>query len=136
MVATQEQRNKRYFSFSLFGCFKTPYITVMGCCFPCLRWADTMDRGTKEQAPLLAYRKAFAAFLTLTVLHCYTYGISSVALVVLGVWYRQKLRENYNIESGIKGSIAMDIAAWMFCQPCAIIQEAREQSTTRSQNAV
>lgn len=119
------------FSFSLFGCFDAPHVSVMGCCFPCLQWADTMDRGTVDQKPLLPYWQAFAAFFTLLVLHCYTCGLSSLALIGMGVWFRQKLRETYSIEGGTPGSLAADILAWACCQPCAIIQEARERSIPR-----
>lgn len=117
------------FSFSLFGCFATPHISVMGCCCPCLQWADTMDRGTMDGKPLLTYWKAFGAFFGLLTLHGYSWGVSWLALVAMGVWFRQKLRENYVLENRTPGSVGMDILAWVFCQPCAIIQEARERSS-------
>jgi len=118
------------FSFSIFGCFDAlnadgmPLPCLMGCFCPALRWAHTVD-GT------LPYWKAVFAFLILTALHCYTYGVSSILVVALGVFYRQKLRQKYGIEGGAK-SVAMDILVWLCCQPCAIIQEAREESVVRS----
>jgi len=60
-------------------------------------------------------------------------GISSIALIIVGVYYRQKLRESYDIdslESGSKITVTMDFLLWCFCQPCVIIQEAREETTT------
>jgi len=119
--------NPKDFAFHIFGCLGSPNICVMGFCCPCLRWADTMD-----QRGLLPYWKAFCAFFLLSVLHCYTWGISSLLVVALGVFYRQKLRASHEIESGSPMSIATDALLWLCCSPCAIIQEAREESITHS----
>jgi len=135
MFAQEKRRDKdpnpKDFGFSLLGCFAAGRVAVMGCFCPCLRWADTMDR-----MDILPYWKAFAAFFALLVLHCYSWGISSLVLVALGVWFRQKLRNHHGIENATAGSVAMDILAWLCCQPCAIIQEAREESIPRSSSNV
>jgi len=111
------------YSFGIFGCFSAPNVCVMGCCCPCLTWADTMDK-----KGFLSYWKAFFAFFLLTVLYGFTWGIAPILVVVLGTIYRQKLRKSYDIENGTFKTVALDVLAWLCCQPCAIIQEAREES--------
>jgi len=125
--------NSSGFTFGIFGCFAAlnadgmPWPCLMGCFCPCLRWAHTVDG-----QGLLPYWKAFFAFFILTALHSYSYGVSSILVVGLGVVYRQKLRKKYQIEGGTK-SVAMDVLVWLCCQPCAIIQEAREESVLHQQ---
>jgi len=130
------------FSFSIFGCLAEPKLCVLAFCCPCLAWADTMDQN--KDKGLLHYWPAFLFFFGLLVLAPYTMGISSLFIVGLGVYYRQKLRQaNSSLvhsgegtdekhASGKKVTLALDILFWCFCQPCAIIQEAREESVTRS----
>lgn len=117
------------FSFSLFGCFSVPRMCFLGCCCPCLMWADTLER-----KGLLSFWKAFAAFFGLIWLHMYTMGISSIVLIVLGIVYRQKLRGIYQIKKGSADTVCWDILAWSFCQSCAIIQEAREDAVLHTFN--
>lgn len=115
------------FSFSLFGFLGDRNMCLLGCCCPCLVWSDSLER--KE---LLSFWKAFAAFFGLLLLHSYTMGVSSLFIVVIGVFFRQKLRAGYEMENGTPKSVAIDVLAWCFCQPCAIIQEAREESVLRN----
>jgi len=119
------------FSFSLFGCFGDWKICVMGCLCPHLRWADTVD-----QKKLLAFWKAFLVFFGLVMLHAYTWGISSLVMIIVGVVYRQKLRQHYQIEHGAAYTLAQDFLAWFCCMPCAIIQEARESGVQRGQAGI
>lgn len=118
------------FSFPAFGCIGGDLkLFALGFCCPCLAWANTVERRLK-----VPYWQAFLAFFGLMLLNAYTMGISFIALVLLGVFYRQKLRTSYEIESfesGSKSTVAMDFLLWCFCQPCAIIQEAREETATR-----
>jgi len=115
------------FSFSIFGFLGDRNMCLLGCFCPCLAWADTLDRND-----LLSFWKAFTAFFGLMLLHVYTMGISSIFVVVIGVVFRQKLRAGYDMETGTPRSIGMDALVWCFCQPCAIIQEAREESVVRN----
>jgi len=117
------QYPQKDFSSSLFDCFGDPNICVVGCCCPFLRWADTTD-----QKGLLSYWKAFFIMFSLMLLHVYTAGLTSIVAIMVGVYYRQKLRRKYGIDAGTGGSIFMDVLSWMCCQPCAIIQEAREDA--------
>lgn len=115
--------NQRHFSFGLFECFYAPSICILGCCCPAMTWSSTLDR-----QGYLKFFKAFSVLLMLIVLNSYSYGLSTVGVVVAGVYYRQKLRKTYQIENGSGRTVACDILAWTFCTTCAVIQEAREEA--------
>jgi len=120
------------FSFALLD-MSDPNLCVVGCCCPWLRWADTMDRHG-----YMSYWKAFFAtfcFMLLLITVCESiYDVPYIAVAIyisnalLGVFYRQKLRDHFLKESGTFKSLVKDCYAWFLCQPCAIIQEAREHA--------
>jgi Cys-rich protein (TIGR01571 family) len=120
----RQDRPQGEFSNSLFGCLTDPNLCVVGCCCPMIRWADTMDR-----TGLMTYWKAFFVMFILALLHPYTLAITTVIVWVVGTAYRQKLRAHYGIEKGGKTVVA-DLFAWVCCQCCAVIQEAREEAAT------
>jgi len=115
------------FKFPLFGCLSDLKLCVLGCFCPCLAWANTMDQhfGT--------YWLAFFAFFGLTVLEFYTWGIPFLFIVAMGVYYRQKHRERHGTVSSCS-TLTTDILSWLICQPCAIIQEAREDVKDEKQS--
>jgi len=119
------------FSFDLCSCLSDPKICVIGFCCPCMRWADTLDR-----QGVLQYWLAFLAMFSLTLLNIYTNGISLIPVAILGVIYRQQLREHFEIENKTVSSVAYDCIVWLCCQPCAIIQEAREETVQRGTPSV
>lgn len=119
------------FSFHIFGCFETPKLCALGFFCPFLAWANTLDR-----RGLLSFWKAFLAFFSLLLLHIYTEGVSSLLVIALGVYFRQKLRSSFEIEHRTTQTVAMDTALWLCCQPCAIIQEAREEAVVRKASEV
>lgn len=123
------------FSFNLFD-LSDANVSIIGLCCPMLRWADTMDHHG-----LISYWKAFFStfcFMLLLITVCessYDLPYIMVAMyltnVAFGVFYRQKLRDHFQKEAGTFKSLANDVAAWFFCLPCAIIQEAREDAIQR-----
>jgi Cys-rich protein (TIGR01571 family) len=114
-------RSPTRFSFGICGCINAPNICVLGFCCPFMTWASTLDRHG-----MMPFFKAFLTMLLLALSSSYTYGMSAVILVALGVYYRQKIRMAYAIESNTQRTIFLDVLVWSFCQPCAIVQEARE----------
>lgn len=96
-----------------------------------MRWADTLD-----QQEVLSYWPAFLAMFGLSLLHIYTNAISVVFVVMLGVFYRQKLRQRFEIDNKTPTTVMHDVLAWLCCQPCAIIQEAREEAIQRGMPGV
>jgi len=122
-IDLQDREHRKDFSFSLFGCFGDMNVCLVGCCCPCLRWADTVDR-----KQLLPYWWAFSLMFGLMLLHVYTMGLSTLIACIVGITYRQRLRKRYGFDSGTLGTLAYDSMAWFCCQPCAVIQEAREEA--------
>jgi Cys-rich protein (TIGR01571 family) len=110
------------FTFGLFSCFDDRNICLLGCLCPYLRWSDTLDR-----KKLLAYPKAVALMVLMVLLQPFTAGLSCFGICALGVFFRQKLRARYEIQRGTRATVFWDVATWLFCQPCAICQEAREE---------
>jgi len=125
------RKSDKGFSNPLFGCFGDPKICILGTCCPAMRWANTLDNPDEVGRKILPYWKAFFLFFTLGLLHIYTWGISSLMIVAMGVYYRQQLRKRFELESGSGSSIAQDILAWFCCLCCAIVQEARETKEVR-----
>jgi Cys-rich protein (TIGR01571 family) len=121
--------DKKEFSAPLFGCLGDPSICLVGLLCPCIRWADTI-----QQTKLSSYWKAFFIMFFLMLLHPYTLACSSICIFIIGAHYRQKLREKYGIEHGSKWSMFTDLAAWMCCQCCAIVQEAREEAFSKDKD--
>lgn len=119
--------NPHGFTFGLLDCFADPKICMTGCCCPCLRWADTLDN-----QGLCSYWNAFFAMFGLMLLHIHTYGLSYFVVALLGGIYRQRLSQHFQIQSTSSWSHPIACLVWTFCQPCAIIQEAREASVVRS----
>jgi len=119
-------RSPTRFSFGICGCINAPNICVLGFCCPFMTWASTLDRLPAHGPAHVPFFKAFLAMLLLALSSSYTYGMSAVILVALGVYYRQKIRMAYAIESNTQRTIFLDVLVWSFCQPCAIVQEARE----------
>lgn len=113
-------------SIPLFGCFTNKWICFVGCCCPFARWADTVDRAKVG----FTYGPAVVLMLFLMVLDPYTYGVTGLMAVALGVKCRQSLRKKYGLKFG-RGTYAEDCLTWCFCSPCAIIQEAHEEVANR-----
>jgi len=114
------------FSFDLCSCLSDPKLCVIGFCCPCMRWADTLD-----QHGVLSYWPAFIAMFGLNLLYPYTKVLSFIAVVVLGAFCRQKLRNRFEITNWTWRTVFSDVMIWLCCQPCAIIQEAREEAVFR-----
>jgi len=119
------------FGLDLFSCLSDPKICVMGFCCPCLRWADTLDR-----QGVVPYWTAFPIMFFLILLSVHTKGIVGVGILLLGVVARQKLRARFDIENKTASTVMSDCMVWLCCQPCAIVQEAREEAVHRSMGGV
>jgi len=117
------------FSFDLFSCLSDPRVCVMGFCCPCLRWADTLDK-----YGVMSYWAAFMLMLFSSLMIFYTNGVSILCVALLGVVCRQKLRAQFEMDNKTVNTVLMDVWIWLCCQPCAIIQEAREQAVQRGGN--
>lgn len=108
-------------NFHLLQCMHEPTLCLFSCFCGSIRWADTMRMGK-----LLNFLVAFALFMSLSVISMLGFGIAAVFLVMLCVWYRQKIRKIFNIPYGTCTSIMQDCCVYCFCSVCAIVQEARQ----------
>lgn len=116
-------------SVGIFGCWGSSMkMCLLGFCCPCVRWADTVDRAQLG----LSYWAAFFLMLILLVLDPYSYGVTGLMVVILGVIFRQRLRHKYGLPRGKGRECAEDILVWCCCTPCAIIQEAHEEVANRA----
>lgn len=123
---TSKFPNRKGFGFDFFSCLTDRRMCVLGCCCSGCRWADTLS-----QQGLLSYWRGIGILLVAEVLSYFTYGYSGFFFIIAGIYYRQKLRERFQIESKTRNTIVMDCCAWFWCTPCAIIQEAREEAVHR-----
>lgn len=114
------------FSFDLFSCLSDPRICAIGFCCPSLRWADTLDKHG-----VMSYWPACLVMFFLFLMSLHTSGIMIIGVALLGVISRQKLRAQLEMDNKTVTTVLSDSAVWLCCQPCAIIQEAREQAVQR-----
>eukprot|EP00930_Biecheleria_cincta_P043749 TRINITY_DN30026_c0_g1_i1.p1 TRINITY_DN30026_c0_g1~~TRINITY_DN30026_c0_g1_i1.p1 ORF type:complete len:360 (+),score=66.39 TRINITY_DN30026_c0_g1_i1:33-1082(+) len=110
-----------------FTCDPDWRICFFACCLAPVRWADTasspkIDGGFK----FMGYWSFLFLFGVLyTMGHTY-YLVSSVLLVAVAVWNRQRIRKAYGMPSGDCGTCCEDTCMWCCCHPCATMQEALE----------
>lgn len=106
--------------FGLFDCMHTPMICVLACCFPCIRWGDTMR--------MAGFMSFWAAVLIFDFLYCAnsaTSGLTMLIVVMIATYQRQAIRRLFGMKSGT-AETAKDCAIYCCCSPCAIVQEARQ----------
>jgi len=106
--------------YSFFGCFSAPKMSCIACCFPAVRWADTVD-----MAKLMTFWPAVATFWVLSLFNLFVGFAFALVTGALGAYHRQKIRGIFKIESGTAGTIILDFFAYCLCPCCAIVQEGR-----------
>jgi len=133
----EETPNSRAgFRYGFFNCFEDPQISLLACCCPALRWADTIEKGAVqpyEKGPVLPYWAGVAIYVALFYLSPLSGGGIYLAFVAMMTFFRRQLRKWYNIETGGLWTIFTDCCAWCWCGCCAIVQEARQVEAARRQ---
>mmetsp|Transcript_16594 Transcript_16594/g.31358 ORF Transcript_16594/g.31358 Transcript_16594/m.31358 type:complete len:347 (+) Transcript_16594:37-1077(+) len=125
-LRTEPKIARDSFSFSLCdGCFCDPdhRICLWACCFLPIRWADTAS------SPKVNFMKYWPGILTMTVLLSLvnlSYGITMLLALILMVLNRQRIRSMYNLPNRTCSTCSMDFLTWLFCPPCAAMQEAMQ----------
>merc|ERR1712085_71818 len=113
-----------------FNCLEDTRTCGCACCFPMVRWGDTMD-----QANVLSFWKGFAMwavvfalgiFISLFFFHI-AFGWQIVQVLFLSAIFvsRQELRKKLNLPAWQCPTCCFDCLFVMFCSCCAIAQEAR-----------
>jgi len=130
----------------VFDCFDSGVICLLSLFLPCVRWGMTISRAKYLTLPVaivlyaLPYLVYQGLYTYLSIAYPDTYGtdpvsnydatyivvlsfmiICHVATIVIGAYYRNKLRTDYHIA----GNAAEDCCWHMCCSCCAIAQEAR-----------
>jgi Cys-rich protein (TIGR01571 family) len=113
-----------YGLFSFDHCFgHHAHVILCSLCFAPLRMADTYN---KEPAPLMKnFWSALIIITCLCGLSVLTFGFTSLVLVGICIYFRQKLRQKYGLESG-SSTWFWDSLSWICCPLCAMAQEARQ----------
>lgn len=119
-----------HFTFGLIdmNCRHDWQICLMACCCPAIRWADTVS---KDKLPMLNFWIALAMVVTLQVLQAATMGATLVLFILLGVFFRQKLRYAFGHTGKASKTLPADLLTWICCPCCALVQEAREVEQVR-----
>jgi len=113
------------FSFGLAdGCSCDPDSRICMASFFCLpvRWADTAS------SPKVDFIKFWAGLFLFAILYAsvsITYGVTYIFVVALAMANRQRIRTRYGMPQTFS-AIAKDLLSWLFCAPCAAMQEAME----------
>mmetsp|Transcript_27466 Transcript_27466/g.50071 ORF Transcript_27466/g.50071 Transcript_27466/m.50071 type:complete len:455 (+) Transcript_27466:107-1471(+) len=125
-LSFEQDHKAGVWSIPIFGCCSNTRMCLLGFFCPYARWADTVDRARVG----FSYWPGVALMLVLMVLQTYSYGVTALIVVGIGVTCRQRLRVKYRLPYG-RATYAEDIFVWCCCQPCAIIQEAHEEVANR-----
>jgi len=108
------------FKFGIFDCLGDAGIMMASLFCSPLRWADTM-----RMAGFMGFWAGVALFLCMEFFSYVTLGITAIVTVGICVYYRQKFRAIFAMESGTWNTYCLDILAYCCCPLCAIAQEAR-----------
>jgi len=98
-------------------------ILLCSFCCPIIRWADTIDNHKLMKGK---YWHAFFLMLIFGTIAPFTFGISILASLCVGIYFRQKIRQVYDRHPYKPLSLLEDVFCWCCCTPCAIAQEAHE----------
>jgi len=109
--------------FDSFSCDPDKRIFCCSCfCMP-IRWADT---ASSPKVNFMAFLPGLMLFATLISLINLTYGATFLAALALGVLNRQRIRNIYGLPHKTCSTCTTDAATWLFCSPCAVMQEAMQ----------
>lgn len=105
-----------------FSCLSSPGILCCACCCPGLRWADTMSSVGFLKITTGLSLAFFCAFLNGFANTCAVFGPFTI---LLALYYRQKLREEFKLSSWTCSNLCFDTLYIVICPWCALAQEAR-----------
>lgn len=104
-----------------FSCFGDPTICLFTMFCSTIRWADTM-----RMSGFMTFWGALGIGAGLLFLNLVTLMAAfGLTLVIVQIYYRQKLRELFGMDRNNCGAIVEDFLMYCFCPLCAICQEAR-----------
>merc|ERR1719482_1973674 len=114
-VAETIEDPKEIFTNGHFQCLNNPGICLCACLCPGLRWADTMNlvgflkmTSGLSLAFLCAFLNGFA----------YTTAVFGPFTLLMALYYRQKLREEFKLSSWTCSNLCWDTLYLVFCPWC------------------
>jgi len=118
--------DRRMWAHSEFGCILQPGTFVFTLLFPTIRWAETMRMAGLLNFPLafLALEAAVTLTMFLFIAHVRWCAVGILLLLIVLVYYRQRIRQLFRIPFGNVRTVAEDFCMHAFCTICALIQEA------------
>lgn len=121
----RDTKLEQEFRYGACECLGDGRVCLCGLCCPAIRWADTIS---EEKGGFLDFNSALLVMMGLgfTLLCPYTGVFAWIGIVVIGVYYRQKIRLRYGLEADTIQSYVEDTLIWCCCAWCAICQEARQ----------
>lgn len=130
-----ERRNKgddfAYGLCALDHCFHDHmWVCICSFCCTAIRMADTYSKSTDEysvpRAIIPGFWKALCVTLAMQFLVTLTGGVGIILFVCIAVYFRQKLRQTYNLPNCTGKILAWDCLFWCCCPWCTIAQECRQ----------
>jgi Cys-rich protein (TIGR01571 family) len=127
----RDVKAEQEFRYGACECFGDGRVCACGMCCPAIRWADTIS---DEKGGFLDFSTALLVMTGLGILCLAPYAgaVAWIGIVVVGVYYRQKIRVRYGLEADTVQSYMEDILMWCCCAWCAICQEARQAMHSQS----
>lgn len=132
--------NDGLWHYSLFGCFEDPVLCVFVCCCGSVQWSYNM-----HSLGILFFWVAFFLFISLLLVNNVLGSIGGfidnktarnvakvagamalLVLVIVEVYFRQRVREKFNLNAFTCSSVSQDCVTYCCCGPCAIMQESRQ----------
>lgn len=105
------------------NCQKDWNICLLALCCPIIRWADTIGNDKVLKG---SFWTAFFLMLFLGILGPFTFGVSVIISICVGIYFRQRMRTIFNHSPGKPIELLGDVILWCCCPFIAIVQEARE----------
>jgi len=98
-----------------------PVIGLWSCCFPCVRWADSL-----QKVGIMSYWPALWLCVVGILLTEATDGLCLCLVLGMLVYFRQRLRKVFKMASSSWATLAVDCLSSAFCLPCVVAQDARQ----------
>eukprot|EP00429_Kryptoperidinium_foliaceum_P080497 CAMPEP_0176224328 /NCGR_PEP_ID=MMETSP0121_2-20121125/21196_1 /TAXON_ID=160619 /ORGANISM="Kryptoperidinium foliaceum, Strain CCMP 1326" /LENGTH=315 /DNA_ID=CAMNT_0017563575 /DNA_START=81 /DNA_END=1028 /DNA_ORIENTATION=+ len=139
------------FRHGLFSCFERPSLSIMACCCPALRMADTVyTMGILSSfwsaffVLALIYTSTQASMTTNLEVTEHSVGagrsiglklllllmvqkvVDLLVFPLLGAALRGELRSKFRMKERDSGTLFRDTCTWFWCSCCAMVQEARQ----------
>lgn len=115
--AYDERGDPKDFSIGIFQVYQEPKLLCFSCCCGAVRWSETIS-----MSGFMSFFSGLMLFIVIT----FASNVSVAWIVCIGwlTYFRQMLRQEYDLDYGDPFTIAEDCCTYCLCSPCAVAQEA------------